>query len=215
MDKSTGKKTLLELWRGDLERHRGSFRELGLWVTGVYHFGTWASELQPGLPRAALSKLFGALQLGVEVVTGCTIHREAKIGDGLHLVHGWNIRIHPGVVIGERCGIMHDVTIGTNMERDGVATIGDDVFIGAGAKILGDLTIGDRAVIGANSLVIADVPAGATAIGVPARVMRVIPRAVTRDGADTAEGTTDRPRDADSSKDSEKRDSVRDGVLVT
>jgi serine O-acetyltransferase len=177
MNEGSARKSLLELWRADVMRHGGSYRDLGLWVTGVYHFGAWANALPTGVPRAALSKVYGALQLGVELATGCTIHREARIGDGLHLVHGWNVRIHPSVVIGDRCGIMHDVTIGTNMEREGVATIGDDVFIGAGAKILGKVTIGDRAIIGANSLVIADVPAGATAIGVPARVMRVIPRA--------------------------------------
>jgi serine O-acetyltransferase len=154
-----------------------------LWVSGVYHFGSWTHQMPAGLPRKVLSKIYGALRLGVELTTGCTIHREAKIGDDLHLVHGWNIRIHPCVVIGDRCGIMHDVTIGTNMDRGGVATIGDDVFIGAGAKILGKLTIGDRAVIGANSLVIADVPPGATAIGVPARVMRGIPRVAARDDA--------------------------------
>lgn len=228
MNKSTGKKTLIELWRGDLKRHRGSYRELGLWVTGVYHFGRWVNELPEGVPRATLSKVYGALALGVEVVTGCTIHREATIGDELHLVHGWNVRIHPGTVIGARCGIMHDVTIGTNMERDGVATIGDDVFIGAGAKILGKIVVGDRAIIGANSVVIADVPAGATAIGVPARVMRVIPRAVTREderaaeaagekdgGSATSDAIAERPLGAEQHQDPERKDGVLDGALVT
>jgi serine O-acetyltransferase len=87
-------------------------------------------------------------------------------------VHGWNIKIHPDSVIGARVGIMHDVTLGTNMERPGAPVIGDDVFIGAGARILGGVHIGNGARIAANSLVIGDVPAGATAVGVPARVMQ-------------------------------------------
>jgi len=87
-------------------------------------------------------------------------------------VHGWNIKIHPESVIGARVGIMHDVTLGTNMERPGAPVIGDDVFIGAGARIIGGVHIGNGARIAANSLVIGDVPAGATAIGVPARVMQ-------------------------------------------
>jgi serine O-acetyltransferase len=164
---------LFDELRADLARHDGSFRNLGFWTTAVYHFGVWSEAFPRGLPRWVTSKVFGMLQLGIEVTTGCTIHREAHIGPGLHLVHAGGIRIHPGVVIGQRCGIMHDVTIGTNMGREGVATIGDDVFIGAGAKILGKVTIGDGARIGANSLVISDVPPGATAIGVPARVMRL------------------------------------------
>jgi len=75
-------------------------------------------------------------------------------------------------VIGDRVGIMHDVTIGTNLERPGTPVIGNDVFIGTGARILGGVKIGDGARIAANSVVLTDVPAGATAIGVPARVMQ-------------------------------------------
>jgi serine O-acetyltransferase len=93
------------------------------------------------------------------------------VGEEFHLIHWGNTKIHPGVVIGNRVGIMHDVTLGTTMERPGVPRIGNDVFIGAGAKILGPVTIGDGAVVAANSLVLSDVPPGATAVGVPARVL--------------------------------------------
>ena len=50
-------------------------------------------------------------------------------------------------------------------------TLAERVFVGTGAKILGDVKIGAFAKIGANAVVVADVPAGATAIGVPARVI--------------------------------------------
>jgi acetyltransferase-like isoleucine patch superfamily enzyme len=49
--------------------------------------------------------------------------------------------------------------------------IGAGAWIGAGATILDGVTIGDRAVVGASAVVRADVPAGATAVGVPARVL--------------------------------------------
>ena len=45
------------------------------------------------------------------------------------------------------------------------------VDIGAGAKVLGGVTIGAHAVIGANAVVLCDVPAGATAVGIPARIV--------------------------------------------
>jgi serine O-acetyltransferase len=44
------------------------------------------------------------------------------------------------------------------------------VVVGAGAKILGPILVGDGAKIGSNAVVVRDVPAGATAVGIPARV---------------------------------------------
>jgi serine O-acetyltransferase len=49
--------------------------------------------------------------------------------------------------------------------------LGDNVFVGSGAKILGGVRIGSNVRIGANAVVVRDVPDGATAVGVPARVM--------------------------------------------
>ena len=49
--------------------------------------------------------------------------------------------------------------------------VGAGAWIGAGAKVLDGVSIGDRAVVGAGAVVRSDVPAGATAVGVPARVL--------------------------------------------
>jgi serine O-acetyltransferase len=50
-------------------------------------------------------------------------------------------------------------------------TLGKGVVVGAGAKILGPILIGDGAKIGSNAVVVKAVPAGATAIGIPARLV--------------------------------------------
>ncbi|PLZ27202.1 serine acetyltransferase, partial [Fischerella thermalis WC559] len=50
--------------------------------------------------------------------------------------------------------------------------LGKGVEVGAGAKILGNVTIGDYARIGANAVVLCDVPAGATAVGIPAKIIK-------------------------------------------
>jgi serine O-acetyltransferase len=162
---------LVKQLREDFERHGGDVRNLSLWAVAVYRYGAWANELPPSPLRWIASKAYAPLFMGVEMATGCTINREAKIGEGFHLIHGGNVRIHPDTVIGKDCAILHDVTIGTNMGKHGVPVIGDGVHIGSGAKILGPITIGDGAIIAANSLVLSDVPAGCTAIGVPARVL--------------------------------------------
>ena len=49
--------------------------------------------------------------------------------------------------------------------------VGAGAWLGAGVKVLDGVTIGDRAIIGAGAVVRTDVPAGATAVGVPARVV--------------------------------------------
>ena len=79
--------------------------------------------------------------------------------------------VHPGVVIGPNCLIFQQVTLGWRAGHKGLPQIGAHVDIGAGARILGPVTIGDHAVIGANAVVLCDVPAGASARGVPARVI--------------------------------------------
>jgi serine O-acetyltransferase len=119
----------------------------------------------------------------------------SKIGPGLYLAHG-NVVIDGIVTIGRNCQINPWVTIGlSNSVSLGFSprgpTIGDNVSIGTGAKLLGPITVGSNARIGANAVVIADVPDGATAVGVPARV---ISRSAPSTASDLA--SRDEPRDA-------------------
>ncbi|MDG3064867.1 acyltransferase [Thauera mechernichensis] len=52
--------------------------------------------------------------------------------------------------------------------------IEDNVFIGTRSIVLKGVTIGSNSVIGAGSIVVSDIPPGVIAVGVPARVLRVI-----------------------------------------
>jgi serine O-acetyltransferase len=45
------------------------------------------------------------------------------------------------------------------------------VIVSAGAKVLGSFTVGEGASVGSNSVVLKAVPAGATAVGIPARII--------------------------------------------
>ncbi|WP_283937743.1 serine O-acetyltransferase [Sphingomonas hankyongi] len=104
------------------------------------------------------------------VVTGADIPLNCRIGGGLLIPHPNGIVIHPDSEIGPNCLLFQQVTIGA--AGGGIPRLGGHVDVGAGAKILGAVTIGDHAVIGANSVVLCDVPAGATAVGVPARIVK-------------------------------------------
>lgn len=93
----------------------------------------------------------------------------AVIGPGLFVSHGQGT-ILSAERIGANLQVHQGVTVGWDYRGDRRPVIGDDVFIGAGAKVLGAITVGDGARIGANAVVMCDVPAGATAVGIPARV---------------------------------------------
>lgn len=55
--------------------------------------------------------------------------------------------------------------------QGGVPIIEDDVSIGANAVLLGNIVIHKGAKIGAGAVVLCDVPDGATAVGVPAKII--------------------------------------------
>jgi serine O-acetyltransferase len=138
----------------------------------IYRFGQWANDTRPGLLKWAGDKVYGAVTVFSPILTGVAIDRRTRVGKGFHIIHSGMILIHPDVVFGQRCGIMHNVTFGTNSRGgSGVPRIGDNVFVGPGAVLMGGISVGDGAVIGANSVVMTDVPPGALAIGVPAKIV--------------------------------------------
>ncbi len=107
--------------------------------------------------------------------TGIEIHPGAKIGKRLVIDHGMGLVIGETAEIGDDCLIYHGVTLGGTGKETGKRhpTIGNNVLIGTGAKVLGPITIGDNARVAANSVVLRDIPASSTAVGIPARVVRL------------------------------------------
>ena len=107
--------------------------------------------------------------------TGIEIHPGAKIGRRLVIDHGMGIVIGETAEVGDDCLIYHGVTLGGTGKGQGKRhpTIGNNVLISTGAKVLGPFTVGDGARIAANAVVLTEIPAGATAVGVPAQVVRV------------------------------------------
>lgn len=107
--------------------------------------------------------------------TGIEIHPGAKIGKGLFIDHGMGVVIGETAEVGDYCTLYQGVTLGGTGKDKGKRhpTLGNNVMVGAGAKVLGPLKVGDNAKIGANALVLSEVPANSTAVGVPARVVRL------------------------------------------
>ena len=106
--------------------------------------------------------------------TGIEIHPGAKIGKGLVIDHGAGVVIGETAEIGDNCTLYQGVTLGGTGNDTGTRhpTLGNNVMVGAGAKVLGPFRIGDNAKIAAGAVVLEEIPANATAVGIPARVVR-------------------------------------------
>ena len=107
--------------------------------------------------------------------TGIEIHPGAKIGHRLVIDHGMGIVIGETAEIGDDCLIYHGVTLGGTGKDQGKRhpTIGNNVLVSTGAKVLGPFKVGDNARIAANAVVLTEVPESATAVGIPAQIVRI------------------------------------------
>lgn len=108
-------------------------------------------------------------------LTGIEIHPGATIGDGVFIDHGMGVVIGETAEVGDGCTIYQGVTLGGTSLTKGAKrhpTLGRNVVVGAGAKILGGFVVGDNAAVGSNAVVTKPVPPGATAVGIPARIIQ-------------------------------------------
>ena len=107
--------------------------------------------------------------------TGIEIHPGARIGRRFVIDHGMGIVIGETAEIGDDCLIYHGVTLGGTGKDQGKRhpTLGNNVMVSAGAKVLGPFKVGDNSRIASNAVVLSEIPSDATAVGVPARVVRI------------------------------------------
>ena len=142
--------------------------------------------LYPGLHAVVLHRLAHAcwnrgfkwlgrfISQGSRALTGIEIHPGAKLGERVFFDHAMGVVIGETAEIGDGCTIYQGVTLGGTSLYKGSKrhpTLGRDVVVSAGAKVLGGFLVGDGAKIGSNAVVIKPVPAGATAVGIPARII--------------------------------------------
>lgn len=136
-----------------------------IWIHRISHF-LWSNGLKwPGRFLAHISRL----------LTGIEIHPGAKIGRRVFIDHGFGVVIGETTEIGDDCTIYQGVTLGGTSLFKGAKrhpTLEAGVVVSAGAKILGGFTVGAGARVGSNAVVLKEIPAGATAVGIPARIVR-------------------------------------------
>ncbi|NTR67887.1 serine O-acetyltransferase [Enterococcus faecium] len=108
-------------------------------------------------------------------LTGVEIHPGATIGTGVFIDHGMGIVIGETAEIEDDVILFHGVTLGGTGKETGKRhpTVKQGAMLSANVQILGPVTIGKNAKIGAGAVVLKDVPDDATAVGVPAKVVRI------------------------------------------
>ncbi len=133
----------------------------------------WAHRLSSWFWRRRLFWLGRFVSHLARWLTGIEIHPGARLGRRFFIDHGMGVVIGETAEVGDDCTLYQGVTLGgTSLAAEKRhPTLGNDVVVGSGAKVLGAFTVGDGARIGSNAVVVKAVPAGATAIGIPARIV--------------------------------------------
>lgn len=108
-------------------------------------------------------------------LTGVEIHPGAQIAAGVFIDHGMGVVIGETAIVEKNVTLFHGVTLGGTGKDTGKRhpTVLEGALIAAHAQVLGPVTIGREAKIGASSVVLKDVPDYATAVGSPAKVVRI------------------------------------------
>lgn len=102
---------------------------------------------------------------GSIICAGVIITVDVKIGN--HVILNLSCTVGHDTIISDYCSIMPGVNISGEIE------ISNCVFVGTGAKIINLLKIGENTIIGAGALVAKDLPSNCTAIGVPAKIIKL------------------------------------------
>jgi len=158
----------LEHLREDWRANRVNGRSLV--IVTLFRLAQAVNTQRRGLRPLAIPVLV-AYKLIVEWLLTVDLPVRTRVGGGLTLNHAYGIVVHPDAVIGRNCVLIQGVTIGYRSGPISAPTLGDGVSFGANSSALGPIHIGDGARIGAGAVVLQDVPAGASAVGVPARVV--------------------------------------------
>jgi len=167
---------LVAEWRSTL---RADFavntRRVDRAVLTVWRLGQAAHD-RPGRLARLVRRAYQVVDVVyVRSIMGAELPGSVRVGPGIRLPHsGRGVVLHPHSRLGAGVTLYHRATLGVR-GSEVAPTVGDGVYIGSGAAILGPIHVSDGAKVGANAVVIHDVPAGATAVGVPARILERTP----------------------------------------
>lgn len=133
--------------------------------------------------KKVAEKLEGKVEFSSAIHADTRISRRAEIGEGTVVMAG--VTINADTKVGKHCivntsaSIDHDCVLGDYVHVSPNATLSGDVHIGegthfgGGAVAIQGIRIGKWCTIGAGAVVIRDIPDYATAVGNPARIIKI------------------------------------------
>ena len=162
------------LWE-DLNTYNMDLFDEGFLAVAIHRFGNWRMGFRRKIVRAPLTLVYLILHRCCQWMCGIDLPYTMRLGRRVRIWSGGGL-IFVARSIGDDVQIRHRTTVGVRRTgaNAGIPVIGDRVNIGCGACILGSVCVGHDSVIGANAVVLCDVPAGATAVGVPARIIPAV-----------------------------------------
>lgn len=135
--------------------------------------------------RAELAQMILKTEFGQAIHGTAIVSHKATVGPGTVVLHGAIIqagaKVGAHVLVNTAASIDHDNTIGDYAHISPHATlcghvvVGEGTHVGAGAVVIPSVKIGKWCSIGAGAVVISDIPDYATAVGNPAKVIKIRP----------------------------------------
>ncbi|MFC3904140.1 acetyltransferase [Clostridium disporicum] len=133
--------------------------------------------------KKIVNKINNKLKFATIIHPKVWVHDYMTIGEGTIIYEGAiltsNIEIGNHVIISPKCGVGHDsiikdyVSLLWNVNVSGNDIIEEGVMMGSGSTVIQGKKIGKGSNIGAGAVVIEDVDSFSTAIGVPAKVIKI------------------------------------------
>lgn len=133
--------------------------------------------------KRVAGRFSNTLRFGTAIHSDAHISKRATIGEGTVVMAG--VTINADCSIGKHCivntssSVDHDCVLGDyvhispNATLSGDVHVGEGTHIGAGAAVIQGIRIGKWCTVGAGAVVIKDIPDHATAVGVPAKVIKI------------------------------------------
>ncbi len=123
------------------------------------------------------------IKFGTAIHSNAFISKRASFGEGTVIMAG--VVVNADSKIGKHCiintsaSIDHDCVLGDyvhispNATLSGDVLVGEGTHIGSGASVINGIRIGKWCTIGAGAVVIRDIPDNSTAVGNPAKIIKV------------------------------------------